>query len=228
MTWPGGSTWCRTVTETVVLGIAGGTGSGKSTVVRKVRRLVGPGRVSVLHHDAYYLDRSDLERGVRDQVNFDHPNSLDTTLMREHVDMLLAGNEVGAPVYDFTTHSRTEGSARVRPRPLLILDGILILADERLRDVMNLKVFVDTPSDVRLIRRIRRDTRDRGRTTASVIEQYEKTVRPMHEEFVEPSRRHADLIVTEGGHNRVAMDLLLRRIEALVGPTLPPPPVLQS
>jgi uridine kinase len=200
----------------VVLGVAGGSGSGKSTVVREIRRLLGPGATAVLAHDAYYRDLSHLPRAQRATVNFDHPESLETELMVEHVSALLDGREVELPVYDFPNHSRSSAVERRRPAPVVLLDGILVLADARLRGLMDLRVFVDTAADLRLLRRLRRDMRDRGRSAESVIEQYERTVRPMHREFVEPSKRHADLLVPEGGHNRVAVDLVVAKVRNLL------------
>lgn len=205
-----------TPTRPVVLGVAGGSGSGKSTVVREVRRLLGKGVARVLHHDAYYRDLAHLAFEDRAQVNFDHPGSLETELMVRHVRDLLEGRSVEVPTYDFATHTRSAVTERLHPSPVLILDGILVLADARLRDTMDLKVFVDTEPDIRLLRRIRRDVVKRGRTADSVIAQYEATVRPMHLEFVEPSRRFADLVVPEGGYNRVAVDLVVSRIRALL------------
>ncbi len=201
----------------VVLGVAGGSGSGKSTVVSEVRRLLGAGATTVLHHDAYYRDLSQLAFGERVAVNFDHPQSLESGLLVAHVEGLLGGASVQAPLYDFSTHTRRRETERKDPAAVVILDGILVLADPRLRELMDLKVFVDTEADLRLIRRIRRDVIDRGRTPESVIAQYEATVRPMHLEFVEPSKRHADLVVPEGGFNRVAVDLVVARLRALLG-----------
>lgn len=200
----------------VILGVAGGSGSGKSTVVREVCRLLEEGTACVLHHDAYYRDLAHLPFEERVGVNFDHPDSLETELMVEHVHRLLAGKSVEMPTYDFSTHARTRATERRDPTPVVILDGILVLADPRLRQVMDLKVFVDTEPDLRLIRRIRRDVIKRGRTPDSVITQYEATVRPMHLEFVEPSKRYADLVVPEGGYNRVAVDLVVARLRALL------------
>ncbi len=200
----------------VVLGVAGGSGSGKSTVVREIRRLLGDGVTRVLQHDAYYRDLRHLTPDQRARVNFDHPESLDTELMRDHVAALLRGEPVRLPTYDFANHVRGEGTVPAEPRPLLLLDGILVLADPRLRALMDLKVFVDTEADIRLVRRLRRDIRDRGRSPESVLDQYETTVRPMHQEFVEPSKRHADMLVPEGGYNRVAVDLVVTRIRHLL------------
>jgi len=206
----------ETLPRPVVLGVAGGSGSGKSTVVREVCRILGPDLASVIHHDAYYRDLSHLPFEDRVAVNFDHPDSLETELMVAHVDALLQGRAVEVPTYDFATHTRAPDVEPVAPTPLLILDGILVLADARLRSVMDLKVFVDTDADLRLLRRIRRDVVKRGRTADSVIAQYEETVRPMHLEHVEPSKRHADLVVPEGGYNRVAVDLVANKIRALL------------
>jgi len=209
---------------TVVLGVAGGSGSGKSTVVAEVCRLLGPATPTILHHDSYYRDLGHLPLPERSAVNFDHPGSLETELLAAHVRRLLAGAHVDVPVYDFTNHTRGERTERRSPAPVVILDGILVLADARLRDLMDLKVFVDTEADLRLLRRIRRDVVERGRTADSVIAQYETTVRPMHLEFVEPSKRFADLVVPEGGFNRVAVDLVVARLRALLaerGPAVP-------
>ncbi len=200
----------------VVMGVAGGSGSGKSTVVREVCRALGEETTAILHHDAYYRDLSHLAFEERVEVNFDHPGSLETELMVEHVARLLEGASVEIPTYDFSTHTRAPDVVRLVPRPLVILDGILVLADRRLRALMDLKVFVDTDADVRLMRRLRRDVEERGRTAASVLDQYEATVRPMHLRFVEPSKRHADFVVPEGGYNRVAVDLLVRKLQALM------------
>lgn len=200
----------------VVLGVAGGSGSGKSTVVREVRAALGADRTAVLAHDAYYRDLRHVPATQRATVNFDHPESLETELMAAHVQALQDGRTVEVPTYDFANHIRAEATRTVHPTPTIIIDGILVLADPRLRALMDLKVFVDTDADLRLIRRLRRDTRDRGRTPESVIRQYEESVRPMHLEFVEPSKRHADMLVPEGGHNRVAVDLVVRRAEALL------------
>jgi uridine kinase len=200
----------------VILGVAGGSGSGKSTVVREVVRALGDDTASVLRHDWYYRDLAHLPLADRVGVNFDHPDSLETELLRSHLQQLLAGVAIQAPVYDFSSHTRASGTVWVEPTRLIVLDGILVLAHAELRELMDLAVFVDTEPDVRLIRRIRRDTQNRGRTAESVVGQYEKTVRPMHLEFVEPSRRHADLTIHEGGHNRVAVELVITRARELL------------
>ena len=209
----------------VVLGVAGGSGSGKSTVVREVCRILGEGVASVLHHDAYYRDQSSLTLEERAEVNFDHPDSLETELMVAHVHSLTRGETVEVPTYDFATHTRSADVEIVRPTPVVVLDGILVLADSRLREAMDLKVYVDTESDIRLLRRIKRDVMKRGRTVESVIAQYQATVRPMHMEFVEPSKRYADMVVPEGGYNRVAVDLVVNRIRALMAEREPVTPV---
>ncbi len=188
----------------MILGVAGGSGSGKSTVVREVVRALGDDTASVLRHDWYYRDLAHLPLADRVGVNFDHPDSLETELLRSHLQQLLAGVAIQAPVYDFSSHTRASGTVWVEPTRLIVLDGILVLAHAELR------------YDVRLIRRIRRDTQNRGRTAKSVVGQYEKTVRPMHLEFVEPSRRHADLTIHEGGHNRVAVELVITRARELL------------
>ena len=201
----------------VVLGVAGGSGSGKSTVVKEVCRILGSGITSVLHHDSYYRDLSHLPFEARVEVNFDHPDALETALMVEHLRALLRGAPAEIPTYDFSTHTRARETELLHPTPVVVVDGILVLGDPRLRDTMDLKVFVDTESDIRLLRRIRRDVVKRGRTADSVIAQWEATVRPMHLEFVEPSKRFADLVVPEGGYNRVAVDLVVNRLRTLMG-----------
>jgi uridine kinase len=203
--------------RSIVLAVAGGSGSGKSTVVGEVVHRLGPERTAVLHHDAYYRDLGSLSPAERELVNFDHPDSLETDLLVEHLDRLLRGEEVTVPVYDFATHTRRPGPGiPLVPRPVLILDGVLVLADPRLRERADVRVFVDTDPEVRLVRRIRRDSIERGRTIASVLEQYERSVRPMHLELVEPSKRYADLLVGEGGQNRAAIEAIVASVEALL------------
>ena len=200
----------------VVLGVAGGSGSGKTTVVRKILEGLEPTSASLLHHDSYYRDNPDLTLEQRTAINYDHPDSLETPLMAEHLRLLLAGQAVEVPEYDFTVHRRRAEIRRIEPRPLIIIDGILVLAEPELRDLMDIRVFVDTDSDIRFIRRLGRDTKKRGRTVESVVRQYQKTVRPMHLEFVAPSRRHAHVIVPEGGENEVAIGMLVARLRYLV------------
>lgn len=201
----------------VVIGIAGGTGSGKTTVAQVIMRRAGAGRLALLPHDAYYRDLSELPTAQRTLVNFDHPDSLETSLMVEHLRQLRQGRAVEIPVYDFTTHSRTTRTERVEPQPVILVEGILIFAEPALLPLFDVKIFVDTAPDIRFIRRLQRDLLERGRTVESVIRQYETTVRPMHLEFVEPSKRHADVIIPEGGLNTVAMDMVVARIESLLG-----------
>jgi len=200
----------------VVLGVAGGSGSGKTTVVRRILEGLEPTSASLLHHDSYYRDNSDLTLEQRAAINYDHPDSLETSLMAEHLRFLIAGQAVEVPEYDFTVHRRRSETRRVEPRPLIIVDGILVLAEPELRDLMDIRVFVDTDSDIRFIRRLGRDTKKRGRTVESVVRQYQQTVRPMHLEFVAPSRRHAHIIVPEGGRNEVAIGMLVARLRYLV------------
>ena len=199
----------------VVIGVAGGSGSGKTTVVRRIVESVGQDEVSVLEHDRYYRDRLDLRLEERASLNYDHPDSLETDLMVAHVEALRAGQAVEIPVYDFTRYARQNATERIEPRSALIVEGILIYTDAALRDLMDIKVFVDTDDDTRFIRRLQRDVAERGRTMDSVIEQYLNTVKPMHLEFVEPSKRYADIIIPRGGHNAVAIDMLLTLIRSL-------------
>lgn len=203
----------------LVIGVAGGSGSGKSTVVREIVRGVAPESVSQVHHDAYYRDFCHLTPEERATVNFDHPDALETELLVRHMDALRAGVPIEMPVYDFRNHTRLEETVRVHPTRIVILDGILVLADPELRARMDIRVFVDTDPDIRLIRRLRRDVRERGRSVDSVLAQYEGTVRPMHRDFVEPSKRWADIIVPEGGHNRVAVDMLVTKMAWILAAT---------
>lgn len=200
------------MTERVLLGVAGGSGSGKTTVVEEILQRLHPSPVSVIHHDAYYRDLGHSPFEERVAVNFDHPDALETELLVKHLTRLRNGEGVDIPIYDFSTHTRTSRTKRVEATGVIIVDGILVLADERLRSLLDIKVFVDTDADIRFIRRLRRDMRERGRSLESVVEQYEKTVRPMHQAFVEGSRVHADIIIPEGGRNRVAIDLLASRL----------------
>jgi uridine kinase len=199
----------------LVIGVAGGSGSGKTTVVRRIVDAVGGAGVTVLEHDRYYRDRNDLRLEERASLNYDHPDSLETDLLVRHVHELRAGRAIDAPVYDFSRHARVHASEAIAPSRALIIEGILIYTDAALRSLMDIKVFVDTDDDTRFIRRLQRDTAERGRTMQSVIDQYLSTVKPMHLEFVEPSKRYADIIVPLGGHNAVAIDMLLTLIRSL-------------
>lgn len=200
----------------IFVGMAGGSGSGKSTVVRRILDQLRPDRVSVLHHDAYYRDYAHLPPDLRATINFDHPDSLETSLMVEHLDQLVAGASVNVPIYDFTTHTRTEETVSVGPTDVILVDGILVLAEAEIRNRMDIRLYVDTDPDLRFIRRLERDVRERGRTVDSVVTQYLETVRPMHLDFVEPSKRYADVIIPEGGENRVAIDMVVARLSAVV------------
>jgi uridine kinase len=199
----------------LVIGVAGGSGSGKTTVVRKIVDALDDARVTVLDHDRYYRDRNDLRFEERVALNYDHPDSLETDLMVRHVQELRAGHSIEAPRYDFARFARMADTETVVPRRALIVEGILIYTDPDLRKLMDIKVFVDTDDDTRFIRRLQRDMKDRGRTVQSVIDQYLSTVKPMHLEFVHPSKRYADIIVPQGGHNAVAIDMLLTLIRGL-------------
>jgi len=198
-----------------VIGVAGGSGSGKTTVVRKILEALGNTSVPVLEHDRYYRDRNDLRLEERAALNYDHPDSLETDLLVRHVNELRAGRSIEAPVYDFARHARKEETETVAAGRAIIIEGILIYTDPALRKLMDVKVFVDTDDDTRFIRRLQRDISERGRTVQSVIEQYLGTVKPMHLDFVEPSKRYADIIIPQGGYNVVAIDMLLRLIRGL-------------
>ncbi len=197
---------------TFIIGIAGGSGSGKTTLARLIMERIGPESIAFLPHDAYYRDFSHLPPEERLKVNYDHPDTLETSLLIRHLQELKAGRAVERPVYDFATHARRSETVRVEPRPIVLVEGILVLAEPELRKMFDLKLFVDTDPDIRFIRRLQRDIRERGRTVEMVIEQYLSTVRPMHLEFVEPSKRYADLIIPEGGLNTVALEVILSRI----------------
>jgi uridine kinase len=203
--------------EPVVIGVAGGTGSGKTTVAREILRRAGTEQISLIQHDAYYKDLRALPPAQRAMQNFDHPDALDNDLLIAHLKELKAKRTIEMPVYDFTTHTRTAEVQRVEPRRVILVEGILIFADRALRRTMDVKIYVDTDADIRFIRRLERDIAERGRTMESVIRQYLATVRPMHQEFVEPSKRYADVIIPEGGFNEVAMEMIAARIKALLG-----------
>jgi uridine kinase len=199
----------------LTIGVAGGSGSGKSTVAAALVEAVGQDSVALLPHDAYYRPYSDLPLDERRRLNWDHPDRLETELLVEHLSDLVAGRGIERPVYDFNTYSRLTRTEHVDPRAVVIVDGILVLVEPALRALLGIKVFVDTDADIRFIRRLRRDVEERGRKVSSVIEQYLKSVRPMHLDFVEPSKRYADLIIPEGGYNRVAIEMLVARVKAV-------------
>ena len=197
----------------LTIGIAGGTGSGKTTITRRLQRQF-ENRVTTLYHDNYYRSHDDLSMEERSKLNYDEPAAFETDLLVEHLARLRAGQPADGPVYDYTVHNRSAQTQRLEPAPVILVEGILILADEQLCKSLDIKVFVDADADVRILRRIVRDVRDRGRSLESVVNQYLTTVKPMHELYVEPSRRRADIIIPEGGHNLVALELLIRRIQA--------------
>ena len=200
----------------VALGVAGGTGSGKTTVAESILAAVGRDRIAFLAQDNYYRDVAWMGAEQIQSHNFDHPDALDTELFVEHLRALKDGRAIELPVYDFVRHVRTGRSTRIEPRPVILVEGILLFAEPAIRELLDFKVFVDTDADVRLVRRIRRDLTERGRSVGDVLRQYEMTVRPMHLEFVEPSKRWADVIVPEGGENRVALEMVIARIEQLL------------
>jgi uridine kinase len=200
----------------ITIGVAGGTGSGKTTVALKILERVGFDHIAYVPHDAYYRNAADLPPAERAELNFDHPNSLDNELMIAHLRQLQASQPVDIPVYDFKTDTRTAQTRHIDPQPIILVEGILIFADKRLRDLMDMKIFVDADADLRLIRRLQRDINERGRAAESVIAQYLRTVRPMHLEFVEPSKRYADVIIPEGGFNEVAIEMVASRLHALL------------
>jgi uridine kinase len=199
----------------VVIGVAGGSGSGKTTVVRRILESLGPEKVTVLEHDRYYRHRNDLRFEERVALNYDHPDSLETDLLVRHVRDLKDGRAIHVPRYDFALYARLEATEQMVPRQAIIVEGILIFTDSTLRDLMDVKVFVDADADTRFIRRLRRDVAERGRTMENVIEQYLGTVKPMHFDFVEPTKRYADMIIPVGGHNTVAIDMMLSLVRSL-------------
>ena len=206
----------------MIIGICGGTGSGKTTVANRILEAVSANEVVFIQQDSYYRNIKDLPLDYRQVANFDHPDALDNDLLVNHVRRLKAGEPIELPIYDFKTHTRMVETRLVEPKPIVIVEGILIFSESRLLEQMDIKVFVDTPDDIRFIRRLRRDLAERGRTVESVIEQYLATVRPMHMQFVEPSKRYADVIIPEGGHNLVSIDLLSGKIRERLASALHP------
>lgn len=200
----------------LVIGVAGGTGSGKTTVSQTILQQVGPGQIAYLQHDSYYHDNGHLSPDERAQKNYDHPDSLDTQLLIDHLRALRNGKAVQIPIYDFATHTRSARVQAIPSAPVILVEGILIFVEKALRDLMDIRIFVDTDADIRFIRRLQRDVQERGRSRESVIQQYLTTVRPMHLEFVEPSKRYADIIVPSGGYNQVALEMILSRIHLLL------------
>ncbi len=200
-----------------IIGVAGGSGSGKTTVSRRILERLGTPPIAYIQHDSYYFDNSHVPLADRAKMNYDHPNSLDTPLLIEHLRALRAGQSVEIPVYDFSTHSRRPETVRMEPAPVILVEGILIFVEKELRELMDIRIFVDTDSDLRFIRRLQRDVHERGRSQDSVVQQYLETVRPMHLEFVEPSKRYADVIIPQGGHNEVALGMIESRLRAMLG-----------
>ncbi|SFA55763.1 uridine kinase [Anoxybacillus pushchinoensis] len=200
----------------VVIGVAGGSGSGKTTVTKAIYEHFQGHSILMLEQDYYYKDQSHLPFEERLKTNYDHPLAFDNDLLIEHINKLLNYEPVDKPVYDYTLHTRSNDVIRVEPKDVIILEGILVLEDERLRNLMDIKVYVDTDADIRIIRRLLRDIKERGRTLESVIEQYVNVVRPMHNQFIEPTKRYADIIIPEGGHNHVAIDLMVTKIQTIL------------
>ncbi len=202
--------------DIIIIGIAGGTGSGKTTITQTLKEHFGSD-VSVIYHDNYYKAHHDLSYDERKKLNYDHPNSFDTDLMVSDLNKLKNGEAIECPVYDYTIHDRSNTTMTIRPSRVIIVEGILIFYDERVRDLCDIKIFVDTDADVRILRRIKRDVNERGRSLDSVIDQYLDTVKPMHEAFVEPTKKFADIIIPEGGKNRVAMEMVINRVQSHLG-----------
>ena len=204
------------ITASIAIGVAGGTGSGKTTVSESILDRVGRDRIAYIQQDSYYCDLSHLPHAERVQVNFDHPDSLETDLLIRHLTALRDGLAVDVPVYDYTLYTRTGQTRRVEPRRVILVEGILIFAEKALRELFDVRIFVDADADIRFIRRLQRDLEERGRSAESVVRQYLSTVRPMHLEFVEPTKRYADVIIPEGGFNTVALDMVVARVEAML------------
>ena len=202
--------------DVLVIGIAGGTGCGKTTVTNKIKEMFKDD-VSVIYHDNYYKKHDDMSYEERTRLNYDHPESFDTQMLIDDIRELKKGNTIYCPVYDYTIHNRTEETVEVAPNKVIIVEGILIFENPELRDEMDIKIFVDTDADTRILRRILRDVKERGRTLESVINQYLDTVKPMHEQYVQPSRKYADIVMLEGGHNLVAIDMLMNKIREHIG-----------
>ncbi len=200
----------------LILGVAGGSGSGKTTVVNSIINTIGEEQVLFMQHDSYYRDLSHISMEERRKQNYDHPSSLETELMIRHLDALRKGYQIELPVYDFVAHTRSEETIKAAPKKIILVDGILIFAEPKLRELMDIKIFVDTDDDVRLLRRLKRDIMERGRNLDSVLNQYEMFVRPMHLEFVEPSKRYADIIIPRGGENTVALEMVIALIRGKI------------
>ncbi|WP_138203222.1 uridine kinase [Haloimpatiens lingqiaonensis] len=200
----------------VLIGISGGTGSGKSTIAQEIYRKFGEECIAMIEQDSYYKDQTNLSMEERVKTNYDHPDAFDTTLLINQLRYLIEGKNIEKPIYDFSLHTRKEESIKVEPRDIIIVEGILVFQDEELRNMMDIKIYVDTDADVRIIRRLVRDINERGRTVQSVIDQYLNVVRPMHMQFTEPTKRYADIIIPEGGHNKVAIDIITAKVKQLL------------
>ena len=197
----------------ILIGITGGSGSGKSTIANELYEDFGGENIAMVQQDAYYKDQSHLTMDERTKTNYDHPRAFDNTLLVEHLKALKEGKAIQKPIYDFTIHNRAKETELVEPKEIIIVEGILILEDERIRDLLDIKIFVDTDADVRIIRRLLRDVEERGRTVESVVDQYLTVVRPMHTQFTEPTKKYADIIIPEGGRNKVAIDILTTKMK---------------
>lgn len=200
----------------IIIGIAGGTGSGKSTVAQEIYSSLPEESISVIEQDNYYKDQSHLSFEERTKTNYDHPDAFDTALLLEHLKKLSMGEAIDKPIYDFANHTRKKETVKVEPKDIVVLEGIMILVEPEIRNMLDIKIFVDTDADVRIIRRIKRDIKERGRTLDSVIDQYINVVRPMHLQFVEPTKRYADIIIPEGGYNKVAIDIMIAKVNEIV------------
>ena len=203
----------------IIIGVTGGSGGGKTSVSRAILSNFPDEKIAMIEHDSYYKDQSHLTFEERVSTNYDHPFAFDTDLMIEHINELIAGRPVDIPIYDYTQHTRSEKTYRQEPQDVFIVEGILVLEDKRLRDLMDIKIFVDTDDDIRIIRRIKRDLEERGRSLQSVIDQYLSTVKPMYHQFIEPTKRYADIIVPEGGENQVAIDILVTKVRDIISKT---------
>jgi len=204
------------MSKPVVIGVCGGTGSGKSTVAKAIFKSLPEDNILIIEQDAYYKDQSNLTYEERVKTNYDHPLAFDTELLIEHIKQLCEHKAIDKPIYNFSKHNRETESIHLKPREIIIIEGIMILEDERLRELMDIKIFVDTDADVRIIRRITRDINERGRTLESVIDQYLTTVKPAHEQFIEPMKKYADIIIPEGGYNKVAIDLMTTKVMSII------------